>query len=499
MGQRLSIWEAFDMYGERHVFTYDLPLTPADPHTHAPPARSLASLMERWYAPDERARAWDVVATLNGLDPSSPAVRVQAGDAQPASADGVVRRRSLTLPLRERDLLLNWERHVVSHDTFADLCKFLREDPLRVGGTGDLEVDPAWYTEAFLWETPLNAAFRDAVLAAAHQPLDAAPEAPGRLRLPWRDRRLYVWIPTAQRCVDESPARVRPTTLLSVLVGSAKEVTTLSLRPVTTPEGTGLLYDARDWVRRYGSHDRRHGGWLCQIDSTCAYLEAAEQGEGCLKTCQIMLGERIHGSRTRGLANVGGEGTRVDVTAGASGAASATEPATVRAPANAMTREVRAQREDADGHVIPDASAYRAMVEYLNDQLSAGHPVIVGVTFYRDSDAVKDHYVVIVAHGRDSDGLYWIYYDPAVGRDRGPSLDNRLRLQPAVQAAGTEARPGVLYIRGYRGWGGSSVPRVMFYEVCEYYLNRAELPDFERWGARDRGDIAHPPPAAPPQ
>lgn len=497
MGQRLTFDETFDQCDERHVFSYRVPDGALD----------LDAFIARGYGDGDASEARATIGRLNDLDESVRVVRGGAGDAAPG---GPPRRVSLVLPMRWADLEFEWERVVVSHDTFGALCAWLRDDALRASGTGDLEVDPSWYDTEFLWGQLLNASFRDAVLAANGRPRDDTP-APGalsRLTLPWRADRLCLWAPRARRVPLGAPARVTPVTTLSLAVGITKrvgatvtlqrKVSTVCLRAPPTAVGEGLVYDARDWVRRYGSHHREHGGWLTQCEHLQSRFEyfhdANECLTACLLTCRIMAGHRRGGNP--GLANVGPDGTRLDVTAGASdetsmGATEApvdgvTARAFDRQARDSMTTAARAAREDAAGHIFPDATACERMVEYLDDQLSVGHPVIVGVSLMRDSDAVKDHYVLVVARGRDAKGDYWIYYDPAVLlASQGADLAvNRFRRQVTPPAAEVP-RVGVLYNDAIHRWSSAR-----FYDVCEYYLNREDLARAAQWGARDRGDLA---------
>lgn len=88
-----------------------------------------------------------------------------------------------------------------------------------------------------------------------------------------------------------------------------------------------------------------------------------------------------------------------------------------------------ALREDGSGHVTVDPDRAREGLAYIDAQLQAGHPVVVGVS-YMDADYnvddITDHFVIITARGVEPDGdLYYAFHDPATshassGTDASP-------------------------------------------------------------------------------
>jgi hypothetical protein len=78
-------------------------------------------------------------------------------------------------------------------------------------------------------------------------------------------------------------------------------------------------------------------------------------------------------------------------------------------------------KEDTSGRVTIDPAKAREGVAYIDSQLSAGHPVCVGVSYTDASynvDDITDHFVLITTRGTDSKrGVYYGYHDPASSHD----------------------------------------------------------------------------------
>ncbi|WP_426756624.1 LysM peptidoglycan-binding domain-containing protein [Myxococcus sp. Y35] len=103
--------------------------------------------------------------------------------------------------------------------------------------------------------------------------------------------------------------------------------------------------------------------------------------------------------------------------------------ATVTGPGN---RIQVATGDDPNGGVTVDAAAARRGREYIDGQLDAGKPVVVGVDHRsgRNSDnvdGITDHFVVITGRGTDEQGrTYYTFHDPATqhqqrGADTNPN------------------------------------------------------------------------------
>jgi hypothetical protein len=60
-------------------------------------------------------------------------------------------------------------------------------------------------------------------------------------------------------------------------------------------------------------------------------------------------------------------------------------------------------------------------VAYLDSQLDAGHPVVVGVSYTISSwnvDDITDHFVIITGRGTDPQrGVYYPFHDPATSHE----------------------------------------------------------------------------------
>jgi hypothetical protein len=80
-----------------------------------------------------------------------------------------------------------------------------------------------------------------------------------------------------------------------------------------------------------------------------------------------------------------------------------------------------AVKEDTSGRVTIDPAKAREGVAYIDSQLSAGHPVCVGVSYTDASynvDDITDHFVLITTRGNDAQrGVYYGYHDPASSHD----------------------------------------------------------------------------------
>ncbi|NVJ02021.1 LysM peptidoglycan-binding domain-containing protein [Myxococcus sp. AM009] len=95
--------------------------------------------------------------------------------------------------------------------------------------------------------------------------------------------------------------------------------------------------------------------------------------------------------------------------------------ATVTGPDN---RIQVATGDDPNGGVTVDAAAARRGREYIDGQLDAGKPVVVGVDHRsgRNSDnvdGITDHFVVITGRGTDEQGrTYYTFHDPATNHEQ---------------------------------------------------------------------------------
>ncbi|NVJ09400.1 LysM peptidoglycan-binding domain-containing protein [Myxococcus sp. AM001] len=80
--------------------------------------------------------------------------------------------------------------------------------------------------------------------------------------------------------------------------------------------------------------------------------------------------------------------------------------------------------DDPNGGVTVDAAAARRGREYIDGQLDAGKPVVVGVDHRsgRNSDnvdGITDHFVVITGRGTDEQGrTYYTFHDPATNHEQ---------------------------------------------------------------------------------
>lgn len=78
--------------------------------------------------------------------------------------------------------------------------------------------------------------------------------------------------------------------------------------------------------------------------------------------------------------------------------------------------------ENSNGTVNVNATRAREGREYIDSELRAGRPVIVGVSHKSPSphnEGITDHFVIITGRGTEADGRTWYsFHDPAVGLGR---------------------------------------------------------------------------------
>lgn len=88
-----------------------------------------------------------------------------------------------------------------------------------------------------------------------------------------------------------------------------------------------------------------------------------------------------------------------------------------------------AARENGRGRVSVSASRSEEMLNMIDSELESGRPVIVGVTYKKQTgerynEGITDHFVVISGRGYDENGTYYTFQDPANGGT------NKFRLDP---------------------------------------------------------------------
>ncbi|MFK8274608.1 hypothetical protein ACI76Y_02865 [Capnocytophaga cynodegmi] len=90
-----------------------------------------------------------------------------------------------------------------------------------------------------------------------------------------------------------------------------------------------------------------------------------------------------------------------------------------------------------EGELFIDRDITKQSVEYIDEQLEKGKPILVGVDHtykYKggfNNDLSTDHFIVIVGRKRDPDkGIYYLFYEVATSnKDKGTSDDNKLFIQ----------------------------------------------------------------------
>lgn len=99
--------------------------------------------------------------------------------------------------------------------------------------------------------------------------------------------------------------------------------------------------------------------------------------------------------------------------------------------------EIAIMKYDQNGRATIATSQYSEGISYIDNQLKAGHPVIVGVDYKKGhstgdgrADQAADHFVIIVG-GNLSSGYH--YFDPATAsQERGTSSSNKFTEQGGV-------------------------------------------------------------------
>ena len=99
-----------------------------------------------------------------------------------------------------------------------------------------------------------------------------------------------------------------------------------------------------------------------------------------------------------------------------------------------ISYEILMANSDSLGNATTAASSFEEGLDYIDDQLMQGIPVIVGVSHDKGKsvgddwkDDAADHFVIIVGGSRTS-GYH--YFDPATANQRrGTSTDNKFTMQ----------------------------------------------------------------------
>jgi|SRR6516225_6595578 peptidoglycan hydrolase-like protein with peptidoglycan-binding domain len=119
-------------------------------------------------------------------------------------------------------------------------------------------------------------------------------------------------------------------------------------------------------------------------------------------------------------------------------------------------------REDTFGGVTIDPAKAREGIAYIDEQLEAGRPVVVGVS-YTDAaynvDDITDHFVIITRRGTDANRrLYYGYHDPA-SRDASIGSDQNMANRFYSTSEGGLFRPAASAPLASRIYGMSMVRR----------------------------------------
>lgn len=113
--------------------------------------------------------------------------------------------------------------------------------------------------------------------------------------------------------------------------------------------------------------------------------------------------------------------------------------------------------EDSRGRITVDPQRARQGVNYIDQQLNAGRPVVVGVSHADNNynaDGITDHAVTITGRGRDERGrTYYTFNDPATGNaskgsDRNPA--NRFYLDESTGKLVKEGRSATGFVADRR-------------------------------------------------
>lgn len=93
-----------------------------------------------------------------------------------------------------------------------------------------------------------------------------------------------------------------------------------------------------------------------------------------------------------------------------------------------------------------DKAQATSSITYLDKQLEAGKPVLVGVDHtynYRrgiNTDKSTDHFVVIVGRACENNKIYYIFFEVGTSREAaGTSDSNKLYIQPDNTLTGSTA------------------------------------------------------------
>ena len=99
-----------------------------------------------------------------------------------------------------------------------------------------------------------------------------------------------------------------------------------------------------------------------------------------------------------------------------------------------------------DVQLIIDTAQSQLGINYLNEELEKGHPILVGVDHtykYKggiNDDKTTDHFVVIVGRGCEEDKAFYYFYEVGTGdKSKGESDNNKLYIQDDYSLKGTTA------------------------------------------------------------
>ncbi|MCW3104748.1 MAG: LysM peptidoglycan-binding protein [Bacteroidetes bacterium] len=119
----------------------------------------------------------------------------------------------------------------------------------------------------------------------------------------------------------------------------------------------------------------------------------------------------------------------------------------VKAPGAGARIYTAAENEDHTAiNLTKDA---KAGVAKIDEYLMAGKPMMVGVDHKLDygyNEGTTDHFIIIVAKGKDATGVYYRFFDVGTShKDKGTSKDNKLYLDGSGGLIGTTKYNGSKY------------------------------------------------------
>ena len=204
--------------------------------------------------------------------------------------------------------------------------------------------------------------------------------------------------------------------------------------------------------RFYSGKTTPNGGkveWISQFDTRKEGMGTNAGGEACAKTCVKIL-------KNAGISSVENPNNNkvtyqvaIEKDMGYN-----TKSKTYQRDKNMNLTDTNKQNQDE--YMQVDTQAFQNGLAYLDSELEAGYPVMIGVDHHYshgknkkgyNNDFTTDHFVVIVGRGYDKKGeLCYLFYEVGTNHEyKGTSNDNKLYINNNALRGKTAYKPNRNY------------------------------------------------------